>query len=192
LIAYHCGKIARTTLVRLGAKGAFVEQYRESTHARQSGIGWGPKIVRAVGHRQAALPVRRLVVAVDRALYRLTGGRYLSSAMARIPSLALLVRNPRGMQVVVPLQFVVIGSETYVLGTNWGRPEHPRWTDWLLADAVCEVNIVGRRQSVVAELVPAEARAELWSQIVDISPYYERCQCRSGRQLRIFRLAIRE
>lgn len=165
-----------------------MEDYREATHARQWGIGWGPKIVRAVGHHRAADPVRRLIVAVDRTLYRLTRGRYLSSAMARIPSLALLVHNTRGEQVIVPLQYVTIDSEIYVLGTNWGRPQHPRWTAWLSADGRCQIDIGGRRRPARAELVAGPARETLWPRIIEVSAYYGRCQRTAGRQLRIFRL----
>ena len=165
-------------------------EYRESTHARQWGIGWGPKMVRAVGHRRFAGPLRRLIVWIDRMLYRITGGRYLFAATVRIPTLALLVNTPQGSPLVVPLQYVVVDSNIYVLGTNWGRPRHPRWTRWLLEDGHCAVNIHGDQRTALARLVEGADRAAIWPRITDVSAYYERCQQISGRQLRIFHLTL--
>jgi deazaflavin-dependent oxidoreductase (nitroreductase family) len=167
-----------------------VTEYRESTHARQWGVGWGPKFIRAVGHTRPAGPLRRLIVRGDRALYRITGGKYLWSATVRIRTLALLVNSPQGSPFVVPLQYVVVDSEIYVLGTNWGRPQHPRWTQWLLVDGRCAVNIRGRERPAQARLVEGAERAALWPRILDVSAYYARAQRISNRQLRIFHLEI--
>lgn len=167
-------------------------EYRESTHARQWGIGWGPKLVRAVGHKPFARPLRRLIVAVDRGLYRVTGGRYLWSAMVRIPTLTLLVDSPNSAPVVVPLQYVSVGSQIFVVGTNWGRPTHPRWTGWLLKDGRCSVNIRGHRHTAFAKLVDGADRDALWPELTYVSEYYERCQRTADRQLRIFRLELND
>lgn len=165
-----------------------MDEYRESTHARQWGLGWGPKVIRSIGHRRFAGPVRRLIVRLDRIMYRLTRGSYLMAAMVRIPALTLLVTTPKAATAVVPLQYVVVDSAVYVLGTNWGQPKHPRWTDWLIRNNRCAVNIKGDHRDAVAELIDDETRVKLWPRIVDVSAYYARCQRISGRQLRIFRL----
>jgi deazaflavin-dependent oxidoreductase (nitroreductase family) len=165
-----------------------VTEYRESTHARQWGVGWGPKFVRAVGHKPFARPLRWLIVRVDRMLYRVTRGRYLWSAMVRIPTLTLLVDSPKRGPMVVPLQYVSVGSRVYVVGTNWGRQTHPRWTGWLLDDGHCAVNIRGRRHPAFARLVEGADREELWPKLTYVSEYYERCQRVANRQLRVFHM----
>jgi deazaflavin-dependent oxidoreductase (nitroreductase family) len=150
----------------------------------------GPRIVRAIGHKRFAGPVRRSIIAIDRGLYRVTGGRYLSSGMARIASLVLLVDSPQGAAFVVPLQYVVVDSEVIVIGTYWGRPAHPRWTRWLIDDPRCVVNIRGGERPARAELVDGADRERLWPKIIDASAYYGRCERISGRRLRVFRLKM--
>jgi deazaflavin-dependent oxidoreductase (nitroreductase family) len=146
--------------------------------------------VRAVGHKRFAGPLRRSITAIDRGLYRITRGRYLSSAMARIESLVLLVDSPKGIPFVVPLQYVVVDSAVVVIGTNWGRATHPRWTRWLIDDPRCVVNIRGQETPARAEFVDGADREELWPKIVDSSAYYGRVERISGRRLRVFRLQL--
>lgn len=154
--------------------------------------GLGPRIVRAIGHKRYAGPLRRSIIAIDRGLYRVTRGRYLSSDMTRIPSLVLLVSSPRGTSYVVPLQYVVVDSAILVVGTNWGRPEHPRWTQWLIDDPRCTVNIRGQEKPARASIVDGADREALWPKIINASAYYGRCESNSGRRLRIFRLNIHD
>ncbi|WP_233152725.1 nitroreductase/quinone reductase family protein [Mycobacterium sp. NS-7484] len=124
----------------------------------------------------------------DRLLYRVTGGKWTTTAVSRIPSLTLLVTRRDGETAVVPLQYVSIDGSVYVIGTNWGRPKHPLWTGWLLRDSDCTINVQGREQRCSATPVEGPERGGVWQRIVEISPYYGQCQQRAQRELRIFRL----
>lgn len=167
-------------------------RHRDGNEAltRTHRVPLGPRLVRAVGHRRFAGPLRRSIIAIDRGMYRVTGGRYLSSDMARIDSLMLLVDSPKGTPFAVPLQYVVVDSAVFVIGTNWGRSTHPRWTMWLIDDPRCVVNIRGDETPARAELVDGADREALWPKIVDASSYYRRVERISGRRLRVFRLTI--
>ncbi|MGW4098843.1 nitroreductase family deazaflavin-dependent oxidoreductase [Mycobacterium sp. NPDC004974] len=148
--------------------------------------------VRAMGHSERAWPVRRMTVASDRLLYRLTGGRWTTTSVSRIPSLTLLVTRSNGDRAVVPLQYVSIDGGIYVIGTNWGQPKHPLWTGWLLRNSDCAINVSGRERGCTAVHVEDAERDEIWQRVLHISPYYGQCQDRAQRELRIFRLDPRD
>jgi deazaflavin-dependent oxidoreductase (nitroreductase family) len=145
-------------------------------------------VVRSISHKDSARPVRRLLVAYDRALYRLTRGRLSSARFSRFPSLMLIVTRPSGEPVRVPLQYLPIDGDAYIVGTNWGRPTHPLWSGWLLKTPDCRVNIRGREDARRAALLDGADRAAIWPKIVHKSPYYDECERRTGRQPRVFRL----
>jgi deazaflavin-dependent oxidoreductase (nitroreductase family) len=132
--------------------------------------------------------VRRLLVAYDRALYRLTGGRLSSTGFSRFPSLMLILTRPNGETVRVPLQYLPIDGSAYIVGTNWCRPKHPLWSGWLLKNPECLVNIRGREDRRRASLLEGSDRLAVWPKIVHKSPYYDECERLTGRQPRVFRL----
>lgn len=162
--------------------------WTEQQHARGGVTGLIRRIVRSTSHRDSARPVRRLLVAYDRALYRLTGGRLSSAGFSRFPSLMLMVARADGETVRVPLQYLPIDGSAYIVGTNWGRPNHPLWSGRLLKNPDCRVNIKGREDARRAVLIEGADRAAIWPKIIHKSPYYDQCEQRTGRQPRVFRL----
>lgn len=164
------------------------QDWAESTHARAGVFRLFRSIVRAVGMRRIAAPIRWLTISSDRLLYRQTGGRWSTSAMARIPSLTLLLRRPGRDLMAVPLQYTCVDGQIYVAGTNWGRPNHPLWTVWLCRDGECAVNLRGYERRCTARLVEGADRRAIWPAITRKTPYLEQCQRRCGREIRIFRL----
>jgi deazaflavin-dependent oxidoreductase (nitroreductase family) len=164
--------------------------WTEQQHARRGVIGLIRRLVRSISYRDSARPVRRLLVAYDRALYRLTRGRLSSTGFSRFPSLMLILTRPSGETVKVPLQYLPIDGNAYIVGTNWGRPNHPLWSGWLLKNPECRVNIKGREDARRASLIEGADRAALWPKIVHKSPYYDECERRTGRQPRVFRLDV--
>jgi deazaflavin-dependent oxidoreductase (nitroreductase family) len=110
------------------------------------------------------------------------------SDSARMPSLMLLVTRPSGGTVVIPLQYLVIDGQKYIVGTNWCRPKHPLWSSWLRKHPECRINIKGREDRCVASLLEGADRAAVWPRIVCKSTYFDECERRTGRQPRVFRL----
>lgn len=151
-------------------------------------VGLIRRAVLAVGHHDRAAPIRRASVAADRALFRFTRGRWTVTAVSRIPALTLMVSNPRGAIVVVPLQYIAIDQQRYIVGTNWSRPNHPLWSAWLIKRPECRVNIGGDEFDCRATLLLDDARDFVWTQILRGSPYQANCERKSGRQPRVFRL----
>ena len=139
--------------------------WTEQQHARRGIIGLIGRAVRSISYRDSARPVRRSLVAYDRALYRLTRGRWSSARFSRVPSLMLIVARPSGETVRVPLQYLLIDGSAYIVGTNWGRPTHPLWSSWLMKQPVCRVNIRGREDARRASLLDGADRAAILSLI---------------------------
>jgi deazaflavin-dependent oxidoreductase (nitroreductase family) len=162
--------------------------WTETQHARRGVTGLIRRIVRSISHRDSARPVRRMLVAYDRVLYKLTRGRLSSAGFSRFPSLMLILRRPNGETVRIPLQYLPIDGDAYIVGTNWCRPKHPLWSAWLLRNPSCRVNIKGRESSRRAVLLEGADHAAIWPKIVHKSPYYDECERRTGRQPRVFRL----
>src|SRR5689334_6416317 len=102
-----------------------------SDRTRRSRIG---NPLSALGRAIARIPwVMRtgpVVIVLERVIRRLTGGRHGVLDLAGLPSMELTVRGRKsGLPRTVSLLYVPDGPERYLLiGSNWGRPEHPSWS----------------------------------------------------------------
>jgi deazaflavin-dependent oxidoreductase (nitroreductase family) len=146
-------------------------------------------IIRRWGHRPWFAAVFRPLVPLDRALGRLTRGRFVALGIAELPSMLLTTVGRRtGQPRTSPLLYVPDGPAYVVIASNWGRRSHPSWSTNLLANPVAAVTVGGRRIPVRAELVTGAERERLWQLLLAIWPAYRTYLQRSGRVLRIFRL----
>jgi len=130
---------------------------------------------------------------LERATRVLTRGRTpLSGAI--VPSLVLHTTGarsgePRRSELMYwPLDARGETGRMLVTGSNFARETHPAWTANLLANPVAEVEVLGERIRVRAELVPAEEREEMWVFLEENWPGYRGYERASGRELRMFRL----
>lgn len=149
----------------------------------------GRVVQRVAGSAAFARVGPSVVPPLDRALHRLTGGRVLLSR-ALLPSLVLTTTGRRsGEPRTTPLMCVPEpGGSFLVVGSNFGREQHPAWTANLLADPRAEVSYGGRDVPVTAELLEGAARREAWEAALRTWPTFDRYADRSGRTLRVFRL----
>lgn len=130
----------------------------------------------------------KVVPRFDRLLAKVSGGRYLSSG-ALVPSLMLNARGAKTGQIrQTPLATVPIGDSWYVVGSNFGRDEHPLWTGNLLAHPDVSINVKGETYDVNAHLLTAEEKTAVWPQLTKVWPNYDVYVERSQRDLRVFRL----
>lgn len=134
----------------------------------------------------------KVVPHLDRVLHRITRGRLLLSRVL-VPSLVLTTTGHRsGLPRPVALACLPEPDGTYlVVGSNYGRPEHPVWTANLLHEPLAEVNDKGRTIPVTALLLDGADRAGVWPRLVRVWPVYDAYAARSGRDLRVFRLTPR-
>lgn len=128
------------------------------------------------------------VPCIDRWLHRLTGGRWQLGSVA-LPMLVLTVRGRRSGRVrETSLLYVPDGEEVLVVGSNFGRPEHPAWSHNLLAADAATINVRGRETTVRPVLLEGAEREAVWSLLLRAWPVYHEYEREAGRTLRVFRL----
>lgn len=151
------------------------------------------KAVQSVSSTRAFARVApRLVPAMDRAVHRLTRGKVLLSAQL-LPGVILTARGARsGLPRRTPLACMPEEGGTWILiGSNFGRTDHPAWTANLLAHPDAEINWKGRDIPVTAQLLHGEERDTVWKALLDFWPPYATYQARVTREIRLFRLVRR-
>lgn len=152
------------------------------------------RVVQKVAGSHAFAPVAKHVVPrLDRVLNRLSGGRFVLSALL-VPSLVLTARGAKtGEPRTTPLATLPEDDGSFlVVGSNFGQPRHPVWTGNLLKNPDAKVTCAGRTFDVTATLLEGAERAEAWPRLTTVWPVYDRYVEMSGRELRVFRLTPRK
>lgn len=149
----------------------------------------------ALGRTLARMPwVMRagpVIAVLERTVRRLTRGRHGVLDLAGLPSMQLTVLGRRsGVPRTVSLLYVPDGPDRYLLvGSNWGRPEHPSWSANLAAAADAEVHSGGARTKVRVEQLRGTVRERAWERAVAYWPGYAMEQRLAGtRRFRLFEL----
>ncbi len=145
-----------------------------------------------LGKQSWLTTLRPAVIKVDRALYRLTGGRLSTITLSGKKGLTLISTGAKsGQRRENQMQYVPDGDTFLVIGSNWGEPKHPAWTSNLIAHPDVQANVRGRLLTVRAHLLDGDEREAAWLRMLAVWPSFEQYVDRSGRQLRIFRLVTR-
>ncbi len=148
------------------------------------------RFVQKLAQRPAfAIVALRIAPHVDRFASRISGGRFVMSQLL-VPVLVLTTTGAKsGLPRESPLATLVDGDAFYVVGSNFGTDKHPAWSGNLLKNPDATVVFRGRRVAVTAHLLNDEEKAEIWPQLLTVWPTYDSYVERSGRNLRVFRLA---
>lgn len=148
----------------------------------------GKIVVKASGTKTFMHIGPKIVPHLDRALHKLSGGRIIMSG-GMLPSLVLTTTGAKtGLRRTSPLATKPENGSWYVVGSNFGRDNHPAWTANLLAEPDAEVSFKARNTPVRAHLLTEAEKAEMWPRLVKFWPNYNLYVERSGRDLRVFRL----
>jgi deazaflavin-dependent oxidoreductase (nitroreductase family) len=126
---------------------------------------------------------------LERATSWITRGRSpLSGAL--VPSLVLhTIGAKSGLERDIPLMYCPEPPDRIlIVGSNFGRPDHPAWTLNLLSAPDAAVTVKGRRFGVRAELIDDRERDAVWEHIQRQWPSYREYELTAQRELRIFRL----
>jgi deazaflavin-dependent oxidoreductase (nitroreductase family) len=78
-----------------------------------------------------------------------------------------------------------------LIGSNFGRTDHPAWTANLLAHPDAVINWKGEDIPVTARLLTGEERAAVWRTALAFWPPYATYQARVDREIRLFRIVRR-
>lgn len=148
----------------------------------------GRAVIAAAASPAFAKVAPAVVPRLDRLVHRMTGGRTTMSA-GMVPTVLLTTTGSRsGEPRTVPLACVPEGDVLYVVGSNYGRPQHPAWTTNLLRRPRARASFGGEDFEVDAHLLTSEDKAATWPRLVAAWPAYDGYVERSGRDLRVFRL----
>lgn len=130
-----------------------------------------------------------LLPPLDKAVHRLSGGKVMISQYM-LPSVFLTTTGRRsGEPRVAPLACLPeSGGSFLVVGSNFGRTDHPAWTGNLIAEPTALVEHRGRTVQVTAVLLEGDERAAAWAALLRMWPPYATYQARIDRQIRLFRL----
>ncbi|MFD4525411.1 nitroreductase family deazaflavin-dependent oxidoreductase [Streptomyces sp. NPDC058470] len=171
--------------------------------ARAGGRVPGARLVQKVSStRTFARVAPHVVPALDRAVHRLTRGKVLLSAQM-LPGVILTVRGARsGVERRTPLACMpepaaagatgaAVPGSWILIGSNFGRPDHPAWTANLLAHPDAGISWKGEDIAVTAHLLEGDERAAAWKAVVAFWPPYVTYQERIDREIRLFRIARR-
>lgn len=132
------------------------------------------------------------IVAVDKAIHRLSRGRFGLLAIAGLPQVMLTVRGRKsGVPRTTPLLCTPHEGAFLVAGSNWGAPKLPVWVLNLRANPDAEVLHKGRHIPVRAREVTGAEREQLWEVLVAGWPNYEKYAERTDRVIPIFELTPR-
>ncbi|MFE2427394.1 nitroreductase/quinone reductase family protein [Streptomyces sp. NPDC059373] len=151
-----------------------------------------PLVQRVSATRGFAKVAPRVVPVMDKAVHRLSGGRVLLSAQM-LPGVVLTAVGAKsGLPRRTPLACMPEEGGTFVLvGSNFGRPDHPAWTANLLRNPEAEVSWKGRDVPVRAVLLAGEDREAAWAALLRFWPPYGAYAARVEREIRLFRLTPR-
>ena len=134
----------------------------------------------------------RYIVGLDKAIHRVTRGRFGLLAIAGLPQLMLTVRGRRsGALRTTPLLCVPHEGAFLVAGSNWGAPTLPAWVLNLRADHDARISHRGRDIPVHAREVAGEERDRLWRVMVRTWPNYDKYAERTDRVIPVFELTPR-
>lgn len=124
-----------------------------------------------------------LFIRLHRAVYRLTGGR-IGGDLGGNPILLLhSVGRRSGKRYVSPLTYYRDGQDYVIIGSNWGRDNHPGWYYNLQEQPETTIQVGPKNHQVEAVVVNGAARERLWAEIAARHPQYPRYQHQTSRQI---------
>ncbi|MBO4256903.1 nitroreductase family deazaflavin-dependent oxidoreductase [Streptomyces griseorubiginosus] len=155
----------------------------------------GERVVQRVSSTRGFAKVAPHVIpALDRAVHRLTRGKVLLSAQM-LPGVILTSTGARsGQRRRTPLACMPEegGRSWLLIGSNFGRTDHPAWTHNLLAHPDAEISWKGADIPVRAQLLEGEERTAAWKALLAFWPPYATYQARVEREIRVFRITRRD
>ncbi len=148
------------------------------------------RTLRMLGHYEWFARLGRAMMPIDRALGRLTKGRFVAFGQRELPSLLIITTGRRsGKPRTVPLLYMPDGDAYVVMASNWGQPNHPAWAVNLRAHPDAIVMVGGRTVPVRARMATGTERDRLLGLMLGMWPAYATYQERaSARSVKIFRL----
>jgi deazaflavin-dependent oxidoreductase (nitroreductase family) len=132
-----------------------------------------------------------LMPVMDQMVMKITDGRTtFSEGGAGLPTVYLTTRGAKsGLSRTVPLLAVIDGDAIAIIGSNWGRPQHPAWVHNLLADPHATVTWRDHSVEVLAREVTGSDADRVWQEARSLYRGFRTYPTRTrGRIIRVFLL----
>jgi deazaflavin-dependent oxidoreductase (nitroreductase family) len=141
-------------------------------------------------YRWLVLPARPVAVRLEAVLRFVTGGRVGVLDLAGLPCVQITTKGRKtGLARTATVQCVPVDDGLVLVGSNWGRPDHPSWSANLQAAERVNVRGHGDFFTAKARLLTGEERDRTWATVVAHWPNYQVAQERAdGRRFRLFLL----
>lgn len=151
------------------------------------------KLAHRLGRYPSVMKLAPVILVLDRFLHRLTKGRASVLGIARMPSLRLVTTGRKtGLPRASDLLYTPYDGEYVLIGSGWGRPNHPAWTLNLMANPEATIFVRGRAIPVVARRAEGPETHDIWQAALRNWPGYEmEKRLAGGREFRIFVLSKR-
>jgi deazaflavin-dependent oxidoreductase (nitroreductase family) len=147
-------------------------------------------IVERVGGSKPFLRIApKIVPPIDRFVHRVSGGR-MTMTQLYLPTILLTTTGRKsGEPRTAPLAAFPDGDRWIVVGSNFGRENHPAWTHNLLANPHASLVFKGTTYQITARMLEPEEQQEMWPQIIKMWPNFNKySEYAGGRELRVFSL----
>ncbi len=133
-----------------------------------------------------------IIVPLDRAVFRVSGGRWKLSA-PMVPSLVLYTTGAKsGLRRETPLMcFPQDDGTWYIAGSNFGRTAHPDWSRNLIAQPEAEIHYRRELIPVRARLLDPTEAERTWPRLDEQWPGYRDYELTAKRAIRVFHLVRR-
>ena len=140
-------------------------------------------VLQRLGHgRWFALGTKRVLCKLDRALYRVSGGRLTLSGPALPTLLLTAVGRKSGRARTVPVYYLRDGETLVLASENFGLEVRSSWPQNLRANPVARVQL-GRTRATYRARQASEAEvARYWPRFLTIWPAMETYYQRSGER----------
>ena len=139
--------------------------------------------------RAGAWCFAKTITPVDRAVFRVTKGRYtVPELLAGLPVIMVTTTGRKsGEARTSPLVGVPTGDDLAIVGTNFGQAPTPGWVFNLEADPAASVAFHDREAPARARPATEDERTEIFAAAAVIYPGYDKYQERiTDRAIRIF------
>jgi deazaflavin-dependent oxidoreductase (nitroreductase family) len=127
---------------------------------------------------------------IDMPISIITKGRFIPSAHANILPIFYLTtigaksKKPRS----TPVLCIPVGEVFILVGSNWGRPQHPSWVFNLRANPRAQIRKGHFQKTFIATEQHNPNREAYWQKAIKFYPPYAAYEQRSGRLLPVFLL----
>lgn len=138
------------------------------------------------GQVRATKAIMKPVSALNRWLYRMSGGKVMGTLGGGRVCLVTMTGRKTGKKRVIPLMYTLRGEDVILVASRGGTPTSPAWYHNLIANPEAEIE-VGRdkRRYRVRQASDAE-KAELWPLVVGTYKDFDLYQNRTERNIPVF------